>query len=129
MSRTNESPPLRVLVVDDEPLIRWAITETLEGAGLSVIQAADGQQARTALAAASPAVDVVMLDYALPDSRRFDVLTALRQIAPATPVILMTVYFTPEIARDALIAGACRVVAKPIDMREVPALVGSAVRD
>jgi DNA-binding NtrC family response regulator len=126
--RANESPPLRVLVVDDEPLIRWAITETLEGAGLSVIGAASGQEATTALATASPAVDVVLLDYALPDSRHLDVLTALRRIAPATPVILMTVYLTPEIAGAALFAGACHVVAKPMDMKEVPALVRSAVR-
>lgn len=125
---TNDSSSLRVLVVDDEPLVRWALAETLVGAGAAVIEAADGQQAMHALAHASAPVDVVLLDYALPNARHFEVLAALRQIAPATPIVLMTVYFTPEIAREALARGACRVVAKPIEMADVPTLVREAVR-
>ena len=93
-----------------------------------MIEAADGQQAIHALANASAPVDVVLLDYALPNARHFEVLATLRQIAPATPIILMTVYFTPEIAREAVARGACRVVAKPMEMTDVPTLVRDAVR-
>ena len=125
---TNDPSSLRVLVVDDEPLVRWALAETLAAAGAEVIEAADGQQAIHALAHASARVDVVLLDYALPNTRHFEVLAALRQIAPATPIVLMTVFLHGPIAREALARGACRVVAKPIEMTDVPTLVRDAVR-
>ena len=58
-----QSAACRVLVVDDEPLIRWAIAETLADLGYSVIEAGDGETALQALAEASIPVDVILLDY------------------------------------------------------------------
>ena len=61
------SPRLRVLVVEDERLIRWSIAETLAHAGHSVIEAEDGAAAVRALASPSDTVDAIVLDYRLPD--------------------------------------------------------------
>src|SRR5262245_42636889 len=58
----------RVLVVDDEPLIRWSVAETLADAGFHVVQRADAKGARAALAQAHDVFDAVVLDLRLPDS-------------------------------------------------------------
>lgn len=57
---------LRVLVVEDELLIRWSIAETLAGAGHTVIEAKDGTTAVRALKNDAERIDAVVLDYRLP---------------------------------------------------------------
>ena len=118
----NEPSALRVLIVDDEPLIAWSLAETLADYGDIVTEAATGDAAIRALAIA-PAPDVVLLDYHLPDSHDLNLLVAVRRLAPVSRVILMSAYCTPEIAKRALSLGAHGVVAKPIDMHDVPMLV------
>jgi two-component system response regulator (stage 0 sporulation protein F) len=121
----NEASPLRVLIVDDESLICWSLAEMLGECGEVVTQASDGEAAVRALANA-PEPDVVMLDYQLPDSHDLRLLSRVRRLAPHSRVILMSAFCTPEIASRALALGACRVVSKPIDMQDVPALVRDA---
>jgi len=121
----NQASPLRVLIVDDEPLIRWSLTETLGDCGQVVTEAGDGEMAIRALANALEP-DVVLLDYRLPDSQDLGLLSTVRRLAPDSRVILMSAYCTPEIARQALALGAYCVVNKPLDMRDVPALVRDA---
>ena len=123
---TNDLPALRVLIVDDEPLICWSLAETLSECGDVVTEADSGAAAIRALTAASGEVDVVLLDYRLPDSHDLRLLSAVKRLAPHSQVILMSAYCTVDIANDALALGAFRVVAKPIDMRDVPALVHAA---
>src|SRR5690349_21763353 len=84
-----KSPTAMVLVVDDEALIRWSIVETLTALGYSVAEAGDGHQALTALSTLSKPVDVVLLDYRLPDSDNLTLLSSIRRLAPASHVIMM----------------------------------------
>jgi two-component system response regulator HydG len=121
----NNSTPLRVLVVDDEPLIVWSLSETLAGCGEIVSDAATREGTVRSLEA-MPEPDVVLLDYQLPDSFDLGLLSTVRRLAPHSQVILMSAYRTPQMTRDALAIGAYRVIDKPIDMREVPALVREA---
>lgn len=121
-----ESSPLRVLVVDDEPLICWSLAETLGECGDIVTQAGSGAAAVRALCEAPTPVDVVLLDYKLPDVQYLSLLSAVRRLSPTTRVILMSAHLTPEIARTALALGAADLVNKPIDMHDVPALVHRA---
>jgi DNA-binding NtrC family response regulator len=125
----DHSSPLRVLVVDDEPLIRWSLAETLADCGDFVTQADTGAAAVQALAASREPVDVVLLDYRLPDVHNLNLLSAVRRLSPSSRVILMSAHATPETARDALALGATRVLAKPFDMREVPAMVHASWPD
>jgi DNA-binding NtrC family response regulator len=126
-----ESAALRVLVVDDEALIRWSLAETLADAGLSVAEASDGESAIRALAEAGP-FDVVVLDYRLPDSNDLNLLATIRRISPQTAVVMMTAFGTSEMSSGALKLGAYRVVAKPFEMHDMADLVlqahGSAER-
>jgi DNA-binding NtrC family response regulator len=121
----NESPALRVLIVDDEPLICWSLAETLGECGGVVTEASNGAAAVRALACA-PEPDVVLLDYHLPDSCDLGLLATVKRLAPRSQVILMSAYCTPEVTRQAIAEGAYRVVSKPIDMAAVPALVREA---
>lgn len=123
---SKHSPPLRVLVVDDESLIRWSLVETLTGSGYEASEAKDGQGAVDALAAAATPFDVVLLDLRLPDTNGLAVLSELRQLSPATKVILMTAYGTPEVVGEAMDRGAYRVVAKPLEMSDLSNLVQQA---
>jgi len=121
-----ESTALRVLIVDDEPLICWSLAETLSECGDVVTEAESAEAAIRALAAAPGPFDVVLLDYQLPDSHDLGLLSAVRRLAPHSQVILMSANCTSMIAKDALALGAYRVVSKPIDMHDVPSLVREA---
>jgi DNA-binding NtrC family response regulator len=94
-------------------------------AGDAVTEAASGKDATVVLMTV-PNLDVVLLDYELPDVHDLSLLSTIRRLSPRTSVILMSAYGTPEIARQALALGAYRVVSKPIDMRDVPSLVHEA---
>jgi two-component system, NtrC family, response regulator AtoC len=120
--------PVRVLVVDDELLIRWSIAETLKENGHTVLEAENGAAALRELQRSSPPVDVVLLDYRLPDVQNLALLAQIRQLAPLTPVILMTAFGTPEIIEGARHLGACDVMHKPFDMSELEAVVARAAR-
>lgn len=117
--------PRRVLVVDDELLIRWSIAETLKEHGHTVVEAESGAGALRALES-SPAVDAVVLDYRLPDTHNLSLLAQIRRVAPRTPVILMTAFGTPEVVEGALDLGAYDVMDKPFDMNELEAVVSRA---
>ena len=121
----NNSPTLRVLVVDDEPLIRWSLSEVLGESGHSVTEAPDGASAVRALNGDGP-FDVVLLDYRLPDSNDLNLLSTIRRQSPRSAVIMMTAYGMPEMTNGALALGAYRVVPKPFEVHDLIALVSQA---
>jgi CheY-like chemotaxis protein len=125
-SMSNESTHLRVLIVDDEPLICWALAETLSAAGDVVAEAGTAKAAIHELTTTPEPIDVVLLDHQLPDCRDLGLLSKIRELAPQSQVILMSAYCTPEIATDALTIGAYRVMNKPLEMHELPELVREA---
>jgi len=118
-----KSPAIRVLVVDDEPLIRWSVAETLTDGGHDVVEAPDGRSALDLLTRTVPPIDVVVLDLRLPDSSDLGLLARVRALSPSSQVIMMTAFGTPEVARGALALGAYRVVAKPFELQELAELV------
>ena len=113
---------LRVLVVDDEPLIRWSLAETLEQSGHTVLEAGNAEGAIRSVAVGGP-FDVVLLDYRLPDSNDLNLLATIRKVAPASAVIMMTAFGTPEVMAGALELGAYQVIPKPFEVHDVAALV------
>jgi two-component system response regulator PilR (NtrC family) len=122
------APHLRVLVVEDEALIRWSIAETLVQHGHSVLEAGSAATAVQAVHESRQPIDVVLLDLRLPDSSDLTLLARIREVAPEAAVVMMTAYRTPEMARDALKLGAWRVVDKPFDMHALEPLLREAQR-
>ncbi len=117
----------RILVVDDEPLIRWSVAETLGAAGYEVLEAGDAAQAVRQFLDGAP--DVVLLDLQLPDSRDLGLLSLMRSVAPAMPVVLMSAFVTPEVEQDASGLGAAHVLKKPFDLDGLVKLVAILGRD
>jgi DNA-binding NtrC family response regulator len=123
---TRHFPVGQVLVVDDEPLIRWSIAETLADRGYAVVEAGNGREAIGALLDSKIAFDVVVLDFRLPDSSDLGLLSRIRAERAEVPVILMTAFGTSELVQDALTLGAYRVVSKPFEVYDLAALVSQA---
>ena len=119
-------PFVRVLVVDDEPLLRWSLSETLSDCGYQVVATGDARGARNAVREAPDRFDVVLLDFRLPDTEDLALLVSIRRLSPHAQVILMTAFGTPEVVSCALDLGAYRVISKPFEMQEIAELVAQA---
>lgn len=125
MSRGKVPVPI-VLVIDDEALIRWSLSESLTESGFAVLLAATGAEARAALAACGGQPLVVLLDLRLPDVRDLSLLFEIRALRPDAPVIMLTAHGTAEDATAAFAAGVSRFILKPFDVPEVVQLVEEA---
>ena len=126
---TPDAGTRRALVVDDEALIRWSLSQTLADHGFEVEQAASAAATLRVVADAGGRFDVVLLDLRLPDSEDLNLLMRLRQVMPETAIIMMTAFSTPETAQQALDLGAVRVVGKPFEMDDMAALVEQSAAD
>jgi len=110
----------RVLIIDDEPGICWALRKTLEAAGHVANVAGTAEQGLPLAAKA----DLVFLDIGLPG---MDGLQALDRLG-GVPVVIITAHGTLENAVEALQKGAFDYLVKPLKAEEIPALVQRAVR-
>lgn len=119
---------LRVLVVDDEPLVLWSIAEMLRSRGLEVEEASSANTALRAFTAKEGPPDVVLLDLNLPDSHDLGLLTMMRRLAPRTRIILMTAFGTPEVRAEARRIGVVSVIDKPFDLESLDDLLTHAVQ-
>lgn len=118
-------PRPKVLVVDDESLIRWALTEMLGDLGYEVVQAGDGRSALSAMCEAAP-FDIALLDLRLPDCDDLSLLARMRSLSPTTRIILMSAHGTTEMAERAMDLGAFTFVSKPFELNDLAALVSRA---
>jgi two-component system nitrogen regulation response regulator GlnG len=115
-----------VLVVDDEALIRWSLSEALSEGGYVVCLAATAAEARAVLETFERRPLVVVLDLRLPDVSDLSLLREMRQARPDAPVIMMTAHGTPDDASNAKGLGVSRFVSKPFDVAEMVRLVDEA---
>jgi two-component system, NtrC family, response regulator AtoC len=113
-----------LLIVDDEPLVRWSLRERFANDGYTVIEAST---AAGAIEQATNAVDLVLLDYRLPDGDGLTVLRRIKETTPDTLVILMTAFSSVENAVQAIKHGAYHYVNKPFNLDDVAAMVEKAL--
>jgi two-component system response regulator AtoC len=112
-----------ILVVDDEALVRWSLKERLTREGHIIREAGTAAEALDR----SVDVDLVLLDFKLPDSNGLAVLRTLKERQPDTLVILMTAYSTIENAVEAIKFGAFHYINKPFNVDEVVLIVDKAL--
>ena len=117
--------PPRVLVVDDEPVVRDVLSRYLLREGFTVTEAADGSAALAAVEEVSP--DVVLLDLMLPRLSGLDVLRALR-LNGDLPVIILSARASERQRIQGLQLGADDYVVKPYSPGEVVARVHAVLR-
>ena len=113
-----------ILVVDDEPLIRWTLTTRLKEEGYRLLEA---ETAADALKRSREGVDLVLLDYRLPDADGLTVLKQIKEADPDTLVILLTAYSSVETAVEAMKQGAYHYANKPFNVDEIALLVEKAL--
>src|SRR4029453_7108399 len=113
-----------ILVVDDEQLIRWSLTERLSQEGYRLLEAGT---AADAIARHREGVDLVLLDYRLPDGDGLAVLKQMKEADPDTLVILLTGHASVGNAVEAMKQGAYHYANKPFDLDEIALLVERAL--
>ena len=104
----------KILVVDDEAAIRFAIRDFLELHGFSVDEA--GSCAEAEAKYRGDVYDAVTLDYALPDGNALDLLPRLKAIDAGVPIVLITAHASVELAVRAIQMGAEQFLVKPVDL-------------
>jgi len=112
----------RVLVVDDEPAMRFALAEMLGDRGHDVVDVASGNDALPHLGD----VDVVVTDLAMPGLDGMGLLREARRRAPGLPVIMLTARGSEKSAVEAMRAGAEDYLTKPFDVDEVALVITRA---
>jgi DNA-binding NtrC family response regulator len=113
-----------ILVVDDEQLIRWSLTSRLQDEGYRVLEA---ETAADALRSFREGVDLVLLDYKLPDGDGLEVLKSIKSVDPEALVILLTGHSSVETAVEAMKQGAYHYANKPFNLDELALLVQKAL--
>jgi two-component system, cell cycle response regulator CpdR len=117
-----------VVVIDDDEPIRRTLGVLLERAGYAVVLAPDGEEGLRRCRAAVP--DLVMTDIHLPGIDGIEVALALRTLAPALPVIVMSGGDRTErldLLGSALLLGAVRVLRKPFTIDEALSAIEAAL--
>jgi DNA-binding NtrC family response regulator len=113
---------MRVLIVDDEPLIRWALAELLGDLQCDTVETGNARDTKKALDGSAP-FDTIFLDLRLPDCSDLSLLQDVRSLAPAARIIVMTAHGNPELTTQALSIGAYAVIDKPFELAQVMSLV------
>ena len=106
-----DGPPIRVLVVDDEPTLRRTIARALSSRGFEVTQSEDGADALVQVQATD--FDVMLLDLMLPGVSGLDVLREVKALRPDLECLMMTAYSRVEDAVTAVRTGAYDFLTKP----------------
>ncbi len=116
---------VRILIIEDEKLIRWSLRQKFEGRKFNVTEVECGSEAIEALEQGM--FDLIMLDYKLPDMTGLDILSSIRENDKDVVVIMMTAYSSIESAVDAMKLGAYDYITKPFDMNQLLRTVDKAL--
>jgi len=118
-------PAEKILVVDDERLVRWSLRQKCEEWGYQVVEAEAGEPALRVSQHESP--DLVLLDVRMPDLSGLEVLDQLRKNGDMRPVIMITADPQLDDVKAALKLGAYDFVGKPVDFDELQVVIKNAL--
>lgn len=119
-------PPGKVLIVEDDPVIRMVLEDNLALSGYQIEQARDGEEAWVALSRSLP--DLVLLDLMLPGIDGLELCRRLRQQGATVPVLMLTAKGGDDDVIEGLAIGADDYVTKPFNIDVVVARVASLLR-
>lgn len=111
----------KILVVDDEHLIRWSLEQNLKKQGYDVVTAGNGEDALRIAREEQP--DLVLLDIQLPGISGIEVLEKLKELDEEILVIMVTAHGGLDIAVNAMRLGAYDYVSKPFNLDELSIII------
>jgi len=111
----------RILIVDDQDVIRDSLAATLARQGHEVVAALDGPGALTKISASR--FELMISDLKMPKMSGTELLAEVKKIRPELPVVLMTAFATVSTAVEAMKLGAYDYIQKPFDGEEIKLLV------
>ena len=115
----------KILIVDDERLVRWSLRQKCEEWGYQVVEAAAGDPGLRLAQHESP--DLVLLDVRMPDISGIQVLEQIKKAPDAPPVIMITADPQLDDVKSALKLGAYDFVGKPLDFEELRVTIQNAL--
>jgi two-component system, NtrC family, response regulator AtoC len=118
-------PQKRILIVDDEKLVRWALTQKCVEFGYQSLEAESGEEALRMLQ--NESTDAILLDVHLPDLSGIEVLEKLKQAGETRSIIMMTADPQLDDVKAALRLGAYDFVSKPINFEELSVTLQNAL--
>src|SRR5450432_2057062 len=116
----------KLLVVDDETAIRWALRKTLQRMNFEIVEAETGEQAIALVRTVR--FDAVLLDIGMPGMNGIEACRKIRTLMPLLGIVMLTVKNTEEDKIQALDAGADDYITKPFHLGELAARLRAAVR-
>jgi len=116
----------RLLVVDDETAIRWALRKTLERMDFEISEAESGEEALARLRTSR--FDVALLDIGMPGMNGIEACRRIRKLMPLLGIVMLTVRNSEEDKIQALDAGADDYITKPFHVGELVARLRATVR-
>lgn len=116
----------RILVVDDDRLIRSLLTSIFEMHGVACVAAAGGEEALHRLE--TEEFDLVLLDLMMPGVSGFDVLDAMRSLPPPHPPVMIATAASPAVIERVERSRVAAILAKPFDVDELIATTQELVR-
>ncbi len=120
----------KVLVIDDEEVIRQTIRKQLDGSGFDIIEAEDGQEGIDLLNTLDNplTVDVIICDIRMPKINGIEAIAYFRKEYPSTPIIVLTGYPDVTLATDLLKQGVTDYLTKPVDKQSLVEVVKKAAQ-
>jgi two-component system, cell cycle sensor histidine kinase and response regulator CckA len=118
----------RILVVDDEQVVRDVAGEFLRNLGYQVVTASDGQEAVDAYRSSFPEIDLVILDMVMPRMGGRECFREMKAINPAVRVVLSTGYGFNVTTQEILDEGMAGFIQKPYQMRHLSEVVAAALK-
>jgi len=111
----------RVLLVDDEPAVRFGVCDFLRGRGFEVVEAESCAEAEAAFRKAPP--DIAIVDYSLPDGNALELLPRFREMDPSVPVVILTAHGSVDLAVKAIKEGAEQFLTKPVQLEALAVIL------
>ncbi len=109
---------MKILIVDDEPIVIESCRRILEAEGISVRRAGNALQAKEILHQGE-SFDLILTDIKMPGQDGFQLISQIRKARPGIPILMMTGYLTPETVEKGRSGGAEGFIAKPFTPEEL----------
>jgi two-component system response regulator HydG len=119
-------PPIKVLVIDNDPAHAEAMADSLRSIGFECIVATSGPEGAALLGVGT--YEIVITDLKMPEMGGLEILARVKEIQPDAEVVLVTGHGTIESAVEAMQRGAFNYLLKPLDLKQLRAVVENAAR-